>query len=115
MLKAVLWDNDGVLVDTEHLFFEANRLLFRGHGIELTERQFFDWYLGDNCGAWHLLDGRGISVAQMDAERAERNRSYALRLAREHVPAIEGVERVLAALAPRLRMAVVTGSTGQHF
>lgn len=114
MLKAVLWDNDGVLVDTEHLFFEANRVLFRAHGIELTERQFFDWYLADNCGAWHLLGGR-LSAAQMDAERAERNRTYALRLAQQHIPAIAGVEPVLAALAPRLRMAVVTSSTGQHF
>ena len=115
MLKAVLWDNDGVLVDTEHLFFEANRVLFRAHGIELTERQFFDWYLADNCGAWHLLDGRGISEAQMAAERGERNRKYALRLAQQQIPAIDGVERVLAALAPRLRMAVVTSSTGEHF
>jgi beta-phosphoglucomutase-like phosphatase (HAD superfamily) len=23
--RAILWDNDGVLVDTERLFFEANR------------------------------------------------------------------------------------------
>src|SRR5471032_1751440 len=115
MLKAVLWDNDGVLVDTEHLFFEANVVLFRSHGIELTQRQFFDWYLADNCGAWHLLDGRGVSAAQMDAERAERNRTYALRLAQEDIPAVSGIEQVLAALAPRLRMAVVTSSTGQHF
>jgi len=115
MLKAVLWDNDGVLVDTEHLFFEANVVLFRSHGIELTQRQFFDWYLADNCGAWHLLDGRGVSAAQMDAERAERNRTYALRLAQEEIPAVAGIEQVLAALAPRLRMAVVTSSTGQHF
>jgi len=25
MVEAILWDNDGVLVDTEGLFFEATR------------------------------------------------------------------------------------------
>jgi len=25
MIKAILWDNDGLLVDTERVYFEANR------------------------------------------------------------------------------------------
>jgi beta-phosphoglucomutase-like phosphatase (HAD superfamily) len=29
MLKAILWDNDGVLVDTEGLYFQASRDGFR--------------------------------------------------------------------------------------
>ena len=47
-LAGVLWDNDGVLVDTERLFYQANRELFEGLGVALTERQFFDWYLADH-------------------------------------------------------------------
>ena len=40
MLKAILWDNDGVLVDTEHLYFLATRetLATRGIAIEDSER-----------------------------------------------------------------------------
>ncbi|NRR32290.1 HAD family phosphatase [Oxalobacteraceae bacterium] len=115
MLKAVLWDNDGVLVDTEQLFYEANRDLFRPHQIELSERQFFDWYLADNCGAWHLLAERGFTLEQMNAMRDGRNARYALRLARETIPAIAGVSALLERLAPRLRMGVVTSSTTEHF
>jgi HAD superfamily hydrolase (TIGR01509 family) len=114
MLQAILWDNDGVLVDTEQLFYEANRELFLPMGLELSEQHFFDWYLADNCGAWHLLDPVP-SMAEMDAWRSERNRRYALRLASEHIPAVDGVAEVLASLAPRLRMGVVTSSNHDHF
>jgi HAD superfamily hydrolase (TIGR01509 family) len=40
---------------------------------------------------------------------------YAARLAAEHIPAIDGVAEVLAALAPRLRMGVVTSANRDHF
>ena len=114
MLRAILWDNDGVLVDTEQLFYEANRELFLPLGLELSARHFFDWYLADNCGAWHLLEPR-LSDAQAEALRQQRNLRYAARLACEHIPAIEGVAETLAALAPRLRMGVVTSSNRDHF
>jgi HAD superfamily hydrolase (TIGR01509 family) len=114
MLQAILWDNDGVLVDTERLFYETNRELFRPLGLELSEQHFFDWYLADNCGAWHLLEP-AMNMAQQDAWREERNRRYALRLSAEHIPAIDGVAEVLASLSPRLRMGVVTSSNRNHF
>lgn len=114
MLQAILWDNDGVLVDTERLFYEANRDLFRPFGLELSEQHFFDWYLADNRGAWHLL-APAMGEAQMAERRAHRNAVYARRLASEHIPAIDGVAEVLASLSPRVRMGVVTSSIREHF
>lgn len=114
MLQAILWDNDGVLVDTERLFYEANRDVLARHGVALSEQHFFDWYLADNCGAWHLISP-APALEQIEAWRAERNRRYALRLASEAIPAIDGVAGVLAGLAPRLRMGVVTSANREHF
>ena len=114
MLRAILWDNDGVLVDTEQLFYEANRDLFRPLGLELSQRHFFDWYLADNCGAWHLLEP-ALTEAQIDEQRSGRNVRYAARLASEHIPAIDGVAEVLASLSPRVRMGVVTSANRDHF
>lgn len=113
MIKGVLWDNDGVLVDTERFFFEVNRELFREHGIELTERQFLDWYLRDNCGAWHLIPG--VTQQLIDARRADRNRMYSARLAAESIAAVEGVREVLQTLAARVPMGVVTSANREHF
>jgi len=114
-ITGILWDNDGVLVDTERLFFEANRELFRGHGIELSEQDFFNWYLADNCGAWHLLERRGATRADIASHRVQRNQLYAKRLTAETVPAVDGVEALLADLSPRLPMGVVTSATAEHF
>ena len=38
--RAILWDNDGVLVDTEKWFFEANRLELVALGVTATWAQF---------------------------------------------------------------------------
>jgi len=35
MIRAIFWDNDGVLVDTEALFFAANRKVLAERGIDL--------------------------------------------------------------------------------
>ena len=40
MLKAMLWDNDGVLVDTEKFYFEACRDELAAQGIEINDDQF---------------------------------------------------------------------------
>ncbi len=36
--RALLWDNDGVLVDTEPLFFQATREALSGFGVRLLNR-----------------------------------------------------------------------------
>ena len=40
-IEAVLFDNDGVLVDTESLYFEAGRVTLAEIGIELTLAYLF--------------------------------------------------------------------------
>lgn len=114
-LAGVLWDNDGVLVDTERLFYQANRELFLRLGVDLSERQFFDWYLADNCGAWHLVASLQLTNQQIDTLRAERNVRYMQLLAAAAVPPVAGVAAVLADLGARLPMGVVTSSNGDHF
>jgi beta-phosphoglucomutase-like phosphatase (HAD superfamily) len=33
---AILWDNDGVFIDSESIFYEVIRLAFTGLGLNLT-------------------------------------------------------------------------------
>ena len=40
MKNTILWDNDGVLVDTEKYFMEANKKLLNEFDIEVTEDLF---------------------------------------------------------------------------
>lgn len=43
--STILFDNDGVLVDTERLFFEANRRMLARLEIELTHALFAEYSL----------------------------------------------------------------------
>jgi len=40
MIEAVLFDMDGVLVDSEELIFKAAKKMFAGHGIQVTQDDF---------------------------------------------------------------------------
>jgi beta-phosphoglucomutase-like phosphatase (HAD superfamily) len=51
MIKAILWDNDGVLVDTERLYFLATQYVLATVGIPLTTAQYIDLFLVQGKGA----------------------------------------------------------------
>ncbi|MET3134197.1 HAD superfamily hydrolase (TIGR01509 family) [Oxalobacteraceae bacterium GrIS 1.11] len=114
-IKGVLWDNDGVLVDTERLFYEANVELLSEHEVRLTQKQFFDWFLDADYGAWHLLREKGYAEGRIAALRAERDARYSEKLLATQNLATRGVQNVLAQLWQRAPMGVVTGSFERHF
>ena len=114
-IQGVLWDNDGVLVNTEQLFYESNRDLLLPYGIDLTPKQFFDWFLDNNYGAWHVLLGQGHEIELVERLRAERTVLFAERLRQARRLAMPGIGQVLAALRPHVAMGVVTSAYEQHF
>ncbi|MEZ5312711.1 MAG: hypothetical protein R2862_03180 [Thermoanaerobaculia bacterium] len=61
MRQAILWDNDGVLVDSEELFYEANRRFFAAHGLEISLDLYLEHFLRRSAGVWHLFRERGWS------------------------------------------------------
>jgi HAD superfamily hydrolase (TIGR01509 family) len=114
VIKAILWDNDGVLVDTEHLYFQATQQVMASAGVELTEQQYIDHFLVEGRGAWHLLEQRGADADHIARLRDERNELYG-RLVQQEPRAISGVAETLEALHGRYVMGVVTSSRRDHF
>lgn len=112
--QAILWDNDGVLVDTEQIYFDATRETLGRVGVELTRDQYVELFLRQARGAWHLAEERGTPPDVVERLRQERNAIYGRLLAEREV-AIPGVESVLAALHGRYRMGIVTSSRRDHF
>jgi HAD superfamily hydrolase (TIGR01509 family) len=114
MIKAILWDNDGVLVDTEHLYFEATQTVLSTVGIPLSHEQYIELFLTQGRGAWHLAEEQGISAIEIDRLRDERNTLYARRLT-EAPRIISGFATVLQQLSGHYVMGVVTSSRRDHF
>jgi HAD superfamily hydrolase (TIGR01509 family) len=109
MWDAILFDNDGVLVDTEGLYFRANREVLAGVGVELDEAAYVELFLREGLGAWHLAEARGLASEAIEALRAGRDRRY-FQLLDECEILIPGVAELLPRLAARYRLAIVTSS-----
>jgi beta-phosphoglucomutase-like phosphatase (HAD superfamily) len=60
MIEAIFWDNDGILVETEHLYFQATRHVLETIGVALTEADYIQLFLVQGTGAWHLAEKQGI-------------------------------------------------------
>ena len=113
-MKAVFFDNDGVLVETEHLYFRATREIFERRGILLTEEMYVEYFLRQGNGAWFLLEQEDCPPHEIESLRRERNRIYAA-LLREETVLIAGVDAALKRLLGNVRMAIVTSSRRDHF
>ena len=63
MLKAIIFDFDGVIADTEPLHLEAFKLALSDNGIELSDKEYFDKYLAydDKTLFKELLKDREIT------------------------------------------------------
>jgi beta-phosphoglucomutase-like phosphatase (HAD superfamily) len=55
MIKAILWDNDGVLIDTEEVFFRATRDALREAGVELDLKLYIQYALQRGRSCFELL------------------------------------------------------------
>ena len=112
MIKAIFWDNDGVLVDTERLYFRATEQIMTAAGTPLTEAVYVEYFLRQGLGAWHLIPG--VSQEEIAKLRQQRNDLYSELLRREAC-AIDGVADALASLHGTHVMGIVTSSRRDHF
>lgn len=114
MIRAVFWDNDGVLVDTEKIYFRATRELLGQAGVTLTEELFQRISLREGRSAFDLALEKGIPQQEVDRLHTERNRRYT-ELVAGGVGILDGVEETLTTLGGRVLQAIVTSSRRVHF
>ena len=107
--QVVLWDNDGVLVDTETLFFETTRTAFARLGLDLTAEIWGKHYLAEGKTSREIAAALGAEAARIAVIMDERNEEYRQVLSRPP-PLRPQVRETLGALSGRVRMAIVTGS-----
>ena len=113
MKKYLLFDNDGVLVETEQYYFKANVKALAEFGIELS----FDVYMeimarGGN--AWEIATKKGVSKKEIDAKRKKRDIYYQEFIQNENIE-ISGVVDVLEELSKHYKMGIVTTSRRVDF
>ena len=112
MKKYILFDHDGVLVETEHWHYLASQRALASLGIALP----LDAYLANmanGVSAWEAVVS-GISESEINCGRELRNRYYQEYLMTEDIE-IEGVSETLEVLSHEYRMGIVTTSKPADF
>lgn len=116
MTETILFDNDGVLVDTERVFFESNREMMKKFGRDLDEAEFSRMSMSRGLSLADLIVSLGYTREEAEAARQERNLMYdRMLLERGGSLVIDGVREVLAELHGRFRIGVVTCCQKMHF
>lgn len=113
MKTAILFDHDGVLVDTERLYFRANELTYADAGLVLDPVQYLD-DMTHQEGSWLQARAAGVTGAGIQEMRVARNQHYQDLLHTEPIE-IPGVVEVLETLAPHVRMGIVSSCKRRDF
>ncbi|EDZ62989.1 HAD-superfamily hydrolase, subfamily IA, variant 3 [Sulfurimonas gotlandica GD1] len=104
--KFLLFDNDGVLVETENWYYEANVKALAEIDIELT----FDVYMeimARGGTAWEVARAQNISEEIITKKREQRDVYYREFIRTEHIE-IYGVVETLEELKKEYSMGIIT-------
>jgi len=111
--KYILFDHDGVLVDTEFWYYKAGERAFADIGLTLDKDQYLR-DMNQGLGTWAQARAAGIDEQTISRQREVRNDYYQEYLRTEAIE-IEGVVETLAELSKYVRMAIVTTAKRADF
>ena len=113
MLRAVIFDFNGIIVDDEPIHFELFQKVFAEEGIALSKDAYYERYLGfDDRGAFsfgYREHHRALSADKL-AELIDRKAVYYQTAIRNHVAIFPGVKELVADLANDFPLAVASGA-----
>lgn len=114
--KALIFDCDGVLVDTEPLHCLSWQEVFRSHGLEFSE-DFIMGFVGlSSPQTLRILKERGLISSDVDSDAwILEKRMLFYRFIEERMQEIPGVGAFLRKLAGRLPIAMATGSPRETY
>ena len=116
MISTILFDNDGVLVDTEGVFYESNCRMLREFGVELGEAEFSKMSLSQGMSLADIIVSLGYTAETAETARQKRNGLYDIMLRERGASlVIPHVPEILRELHRSYRIGVVTCCQEMHF
>jgi beta-phosphoglucomutase len=113
MLKAILFDFDGVLVDTEPLHFQIFQQVLSEQGVTLSEQDYYSRYVGlDDVGCFQTIlceQGRPTDPDSIGRLVDRKARLFLARLKKDLV-FYPGTVEFVNLVASTYRLAIVSGA-----
>ena len=113
MLRAVIFDFNGIIVDDEPIHFELFQRVLKEEGIGLTQEEYYARYLGfDDRGAFtaaYREHGQQINEQKL-AKLVDRKAIYYQDAIRNKITVFPGVKNLVPDLALQLPLAIASGA-----
>ena len=114
MKKYILFDNDGVLVETEPWYLKASqKALKEFFDFEFSKDDYMNLMINGGS-VWQGVEALGASTSEVNTARDKRNQYYQEYLKNENI-SINGVQDILKRLSSKYKMAIVTTSRRVDF
>jgi HAD superfamily hydrolase (TIGR01509 family) len=110
MSEAVIFDLDGILVDTEHYKFKAWQEAFRTLGIEITWEEFRQEFVVQGSTFVEFLERRDYKEEFIEDDVRPVANRYFLKAIEEEVPAMPGAVEVLSRLHEEFVLGLASNS-----
>jgi len=113
MIRAVLFDFNGVIVDDEPVHFRLFQKVLEEEGVQLSKEYYYTRYLGMDdfdCFAAALRDGGKPQLEKKIPEMIARKSKYYDQEMATNTPFVPGVLALIQALAPKYYLAIVSGA-----
>jgi len=111
MIRALLFDMDGLMIDSERLYFEAEREIARSYGREVK-----------NETLWRMMGRKPLESLELYVRETglpiKAEEVYAIRNGimtrkfNEDLVSMPGLDHILTSFRGRLKLAVATGAQG---
>ena len=108
MIKSLLFDMDGILVDTEPILAKAVMLALAEQGICLTEQEYYDYWTKKGKGILGFVDEKNLPV-DVNKYRTARNKRY-LEFLKINIPVFDGVKETIVELSKTYKLGLVSSS-----
>jgi beta-phosphoglucomutase len=111
-LRAVIFDFDGVIVDSEPLHFRALRAALLPEGIEITGEEYVRSYLAydDREAIRRALQQHGLPADPELMDRVEARKVDAFAASLHEIPVFDGARELVRALAAEMPVAIASGA-----
>ena len=114
-LRAIVFDFDGVLANSEPLHFAAFRDVLASRGVELTEQDYYTRYLGfDDVGVFKAVNAdRGMAWTSRDVGGFVADKALRLEELERDIPVLfPGAAEVIRRSSATVPIAIASGALG---
>jgi HAD superfamily hydrolase (TIGR01509 family) len=108
----VIFDLDGVLIDSEGLYYRAYSEVLKPYGVTVSREEYEDYWIAQGNGPEYAVAKYHLPMSP-DEMRQLRSPVY-LRLLETEVTLMPYVQEALSHLVPHCALTVATNSTREH-